>query len=110
METSRPNTRLYARFPVQLPAKVAARPFPREINAEILDIGVGGALVRVGPPLDGEIRLSFQLDGTRCAFDALIVREAQSPAGSDRMTYGVEFRYDPEMESRLKSLLPPKVR
>ena len=103
------NRRLYARFPVRLSAKVSARPFPHEIHAEILDISLGGALMKVHLPLDNDIRLSFELGGTRCTFNATIAH--QVPGADDQQpTYGVEFHPDPEMEMTLKRLLPPKSR
>jgi len=101
------DRRLYARFPVNLPAKVAAKPFPHEIGAEILDIGMGGARMRVRLPLDSAVRLSFDLSGVRCVFDADVVHQSDD-SDPDRLTYGVEFRSNPEMEATLRRLLPPK--
>jgi len=101
------DRRLFARFPVKLPAKVAANPFPREINAEILDLGMGGAKMQVRLPLDSAIRLSFELGGVRCVFEADVVHQSED-SDPDRLTYGVEFRSNPEMEAALRRLLPPK--
>lgn len=101
------NRRLYARFPVRLP--VSLSPVPgQELKGELFDIGMGGALVRSPVPIGpAEIRCRFALDGVELTFDAYIVRTADNPRESGLM-YGLEFHPNPEMEQRLKGLLPPK--
>jgi len=102
------NRRLYARFPVKLKAKIVVKDSGKELDGEVLDVSVGGALLRVSGALVGDIRVSFNLDGVDCAFDARVVRSASKPKLGEKPKFGVEFHRDVAMQERLKSLLPPK--
>lgn len=101
------NRRLYARFPVRLAAKITPKATGKEIEAEIRDISLGGALVAVDVPIKNEVRIRFSIDGVSCVFDAYVVREAEGPR-EVWLLYGIEFHPNPEMEKTLKGLLPPK--
>ena len=101
------NRRLYARFPVRIPVSIFPLP-GQELKGELFDIGMGGALVRSPVPIGpAEVRCRFTLDGVELLFDAYIVRTADNPRESGLM-YGLEFHPNPDMERRLKNLLPPK--
>ena len=102
------NRRLYARFPCKLPVMITLGPGTFELHGEVHDIGMGGALLRSPVPLNTkEVRVRFTIEGVECIFDGYIVRSVDNPRESG-LFYGVEFHPNPDMEHKLKGLLPPK--
>ena len=97
--------RLYERFEVDLRVTIVSKPSDRAIEGEILNLGIGGALLRVRAALETEIRMTFQAGGVDCVLDAYVIRREVDANDSDRARYGVEFHPNPEMEKKLKKIL-----
>jgi len=96
---------LYERFDVDLKVAIISKPSDRKVEADIINLGMGGALLRVRAVLETEIRMTFQSGGVECVLDAYVIRRDEDANDQDHAIYGVEFHPNPEMEKRLKKLL-----
>lgn len=102
-----PSRRQHARFTCKLPLRISGAGAKAPVEGTMLNVGMGGAYVRVV----GTLRLATIL--VRVAFgnealslEARVLRSAGVDAGDSRATmYGIEFLNDNSTQGRLRLLL-----
>ena len=90
---------------MDLKAAILSKPSDRKVEGDIINLGMGGALLRVRAVLETEIRMTFESAGIECVLDAYVIRREEDANDQDHAIYGVEFHPNPEMEKRLKKML-----
>lgn len=104
----RPSRRQHARYPCRLGARIWEHGYPRKLEAVILDIGMGGALVRVKGtlPVPGEARLEVPVGEDPLLLKARVVRAAgKDPKDRAFEGYGLAFLLEGRSHLRLKRLV-----
>lgn len=105
--TGQPSRRAHARYPCSLAVQVQISSLRKSADGTLLDIGMGGALLRVRGALD-ERPLQLQVFYEKKAFvlEARVARRAgKDPKDSVYNLYGLNFVLDMETQTYLKFLV-----
>ena len=101
-----PSRRVHGRFPCSL--SVLIRPTGgRELAGEVLNISVGGALLRVPGTLPSpQLALEIASGKDKVAVAARVVRSAGAdPKDPKALLYGVTFQHDERSERKVRILI-----
>ena len=103
---AQPNRRMYARHLCRL-GFTTLNTGGGAMNGQVLNIGMGGAYVRVlGTLKVTRLALNISIENRTVSLDARVVRSAGvDPAASNVTLYGLEFAKDVETQHKLKVIL-----
>ena len=102
-----PPRRLHARYLCRLPVRIAIPAAKDPVEATALNVGMGGAYLRVRGPLKiTALKLEIVQERSVVALDARVVRNAGvDPKDSKFSYYGVEFASDDRTLQRVRMLV-----
>lgn len=103
---SSPSRRRHARFPCRIPVRARASNSRRWYEGELINLSLGGALLRLPAALSGP-HLLLEIDAAegKLALEARVVRSAREGKDKAAMLFGVVFEHDGMSERSLRPIL-----
>jgi len=105
---TKPSKRLHTRYDCHIPTQVLAVPYNSTCKGELINIGLGGALLKLTEKgrAGVEARLTFTYLGESYILDAYVIREVQAdPKNPKEKHFALEFHPYPETLRHLNALL-----
>jgi len=102
-----PSRRIHARYPCKLKIRVFIPRGKAGFDGEMLNVGMGGAFLRIGGSVDGaSLQLDVESGRERLSLKARVVRNAGKDAKEPKFNfYGIQFSFTPETENHIRLLV-----
>lgn len=102
-----PSRRLHARYPCKLKVRVFTARGREGVDGELLNVGMGGAFLRVSGTLDGGmLQLDVESGRERINLQAKMVRTAgKDPKDPKANFYGLQFQVNPRSEPQIRVMV-----